>query len=169
MARCTGRSSQTGEPCKAWAIKGSTVCTAHGGRAPQVKKAARERLERQEAERAAALYGLPREVDPHTALLGELWRTQGYVDWLEGELTADEAKRVQEGWRSTLMEERRHLANVARDCIRAGIEERRVTLAEQQGQLLAQAISGILADLGIAISPEVGNVVRRHLSLVDSG
>jgi AcrR family transcriptional regulator len=40
MARCVGYSSQTGGPCQAWAIKGATVCAAHGGRAPLVRKAA---------------------------------------------------------------------------------------------------------------------------------
>lgn len=43
--RCTAHSSQTGERCKRSAIKGGTVCASHGGRAPQVKKSAKERLE----------------------------------------------------------------------------------------------------------------------------
>jgi hypothetical protein len=42
--RCTAHSSQTGERCKRSAIKGGTVCASHGGRAPQVKKSAKERL-----------------------------------------------------------------------------------------------------------------------------
>ena len=42
--RCTAHSSQTGERCKRSAIKGGTVCASHGGRAPQVKRSAKERL-----------------------------------------------------------------------------------------------------------------------------
>ena len=42
--KCRAHSSQTGEPCRAYAIQGGTVCAAHGGRAPQVKRAAEERL-----------------------------------------------------------------------------------------------------------------------------
>ena len=42
--RCAAHSSQTGERCKKAAIKGGTVCASHGGRAPQVKKSAKERL-----------------------------------------------------------------------------------------------------------------------------
>jgi hypothetical protein len=42
--RCTARSSQTGEPCKRFAIVGGTVCSSHGGSAPAVKDAARRRL-----------------------------------------------------------------------------------------------------------------------------
>ncbi len=33
-----------GENCPNWAIRGGTVCHVHGGRAPQVKQAAQDRL-----------------------------------------------------------------------------------------------------------------------------
>lgn len=42
-----------GEPCGNWPIRGGTVCVAHGGRAPQVRKAAQDRI-REAAEPAAA-------------------------------------------------------------------------------------------------------------------
>ena len=42
--RCTAHRSDGGE-CQAWAIHGGRVCAAHGGRAPQVRAAARRRLE----------------------------------------------------------------------------------------------------------------------------
>lgn len=42
--RCTAHSARTGLPCKAYAIKGATVCRTHGGSAPQVKAKAEERL-----------------------------------------------------------------------------------------------------------------------------
>ncbi len=29
--RCHAHSSQTGQPCRAWAVRGKTVCIAHGG------------------------------------------------------------------------------------------------------------------------------------------
>jgi hypothetical protein len=41
--RCTAR-KKTGEKCRKWAIKGGTVCTHHGGRAPQTKAKARQRI-----------------------------------------------------------------------------------------------------------------------------
>lgn len=43
--RCRAHSSRTGEPCKRWAILGGTVCTHHGGNAPQTKAAALARIE----------------------------------------------------------------------------------------------------------------------------
>lgn len=42
--RCTAH-KKTGERCRRWAIKGGTVCTHHGGRAPAVKAKARRRIE----------------------------------------------------------------------------------------------------------------------------
>lgn len=42
--RCTAHSSQTGERCKRTPVKGATVCASHGGRAPQVRAKAAERV-----------------------------------------------------------------------------------------------------------------------------
>jgi hypothetical protein len=57
-------------------------------------------------------------------------------------------------------------AKLAKLCIDAGVAERQVQLAEQQGQLMAQAIRGILTDLGVADHPAAPGVVRRHLTLI---
>jgi hypothetical protein len=57
-------------------------------------------------------------------------------------------------------------ARFAKLCIDAGIAERQVRIAEQQGQLLAQVIRGILTDLGVADRPEAPAVVRKHLTLI---
>ncbi len=42
--RCTAKSVRSGQRCKKAAILGGVVCQTHGGGAPQVKRAARERL-----------------------------------------------------------------------------------------------------------------------------
>lgn len=42
--RCHAKSKRSGQPCKNPAILGATVCRMHGGSAPQVRQAARERL-----------------------------------------------------------------------------------------------------------------------------
>jgi hypothetical protein len=42
--QCTAQSKQTGKRCKRPAIAGGTVCHFHGGAAPQVQKAAKERI-----------------------------------------------------------------------------------------------------------------------------
>jgi hypothetical protein len=58
------------------------------------------------------------------------------------------------------------LVNFSFAALKAGIEERRVRVAEQQGMLLAQAVQGILKELGVDQRPEVAGIVRRHLTLV---
>ena len=42
--QCKATSKQSGKRCKKAAIKGGAVCRSHGGAAPQVQKAARERF-----------------------------------------------------------------------------------------------------------------------------
>jgi hypothetical protein len=42
--RCIAN-NKSGTKCKRWAIRGASVCSAHGGAAPQVREAARLRLE----------------------------------------------------------------------------------------------------------------------------
>lgn len=50
-------------------------------------------------------------------------------------------------WLTLYMRERDHLVKVCTQAIKAGIEERRVRLAEQQGALVAGVIRLILGDL----------------------
>lgn len=158
---------------------GTGRCKFHGGASPNGRKSA----QKEEARKAVESYGLPRDVEPHAALLEELHRTAGHVAWLQqrvSELPEEELHGLVGGaaggipesaphvWIVMYRDERKHLANVAATCIKVGIEERRVRLAEAQGQLLAQVIRGVLEDLGVADLPEVPAVVRRHLTLVSS-
>ena len=43
--KCQARISEGSRQCERWAINGGSVCATHGGRAPQVKRSAKERLE----------------------------------------------------------------------------------------------------------------------------
>ena len=56
--RCKAKSTNTGRQCKNVAILGGTVCRFHGGSSPQVKQAARVRLEMAADRMAANLLGL---------------------------------------------------------------------------------------------------------------
>lgn len=70
--RCTAHKTN-GQPCKQWAIHGARVCRSHGGAAPQVKRAAEERI-RALVNPALDLitdYLEPPEVDEEGALLGQ--------------------------------------------------------------------------------------------------
>jgi len=180
-----GAKTRAGTPCKArrgWGTDhaGYGRCRLHGGSSPSGRKSAGV----EQARAAVASYGLSREVDPHSALLEELHRTAGHVAWLGSRVAelqeSDMAHPVgggQGGWPSIephiwiklYQEERRHLASVAKDCVKVGIEERRVHLAERQGEMIAQVLRGVLADLGVADDPNVPAIVRRHLTLVGDG
>jgi hypothetical protein len=168
-------------PCPNWPMKGQRVCRSHGGSAAQ-NRAAGERRHREEQARAAVVtYGLPREVEPAQALLEEVHRTAGHVTWLgdlvaeleRGELAqwSEAAGRRPSIWVELYQTERAHLARVAKSAIDAGIAERQVHLAEQQGELLAVVIRRILDDL--ALSPEqaarLPDVVPRHLRALTAG
>jgi hypothetical protein len=43
MTVCTAHRTN-GEPCRAWAIHGGRVCVVHGGKAPQVRLSAEQRI-----------------------------------------------------------------------------------------------------------------------------
>lgn len=158
-------------PCRNWPVKGGMVCRYHGGRAPQVAAAAAKRLAERKAALAVETFGLPRVVDPHEALLEELHRTAGAVAWL-GAVVADlERGAVVWGitmtktggedhgttraagvntWVQLWQDERKHLVDVSKACVSAGIEERRIRLAESSGQLLASVVQSILGRLSLS-------------------
>jgi hypothetical protein len=71
-------------------------------------------------------------------------------------------------WLKLYQAERTHLVKVCAEAIRAGVEERRVKLAESQGALLVQVIRAILGDLDLSADQKakVTEVVPRHLRAV---
>lgn len=135
-------------------------------------------------------YGLPVDVAPMEALLEELRRTAGHVAWLGSVVQALEAGDVvgvvgEEGldertgtmhhpeakpsvWVGLYQGERKHLTDVAATCIKCGIAERQVKLAEQQGQLLAEIIMAVLRDLKVPAA-KARPVVRKHLAAASAG
>lgn len=166
MARCTAHSTRTGEQCKKNAITGGTVCATHGGSASQVKRAAEQRLAQQAAEQAVRQHGLPRDVAPHNALLEELCRTAGYIDYLEVTIQADPDHK----WWESLQEQRVHYRHIAFACVRAGIEQRRMEITEQLAEQIAAFGRGVMEDLGINPNSEPARLAfRKHLTLIAGG
>lgn len=177
--KCTGRRTN-GEPCTKWPMKGQKVCRNHGGASPQARAAAEARIQVAEAAKAVKTFGLPREVDPRDALLEEVHRTAGAVAWLHEQVQALRTEDVVWGvteevtkdagefpgvdttraakvnvWVELWRLERAHLVKVCKEAIGAGLEERRVKLAEQQGAMLAGVIKAILGDLDLSPDQQV--------------
>jgi hypothetical protein len=184
--RCIRKATSTGDRCKRYRSPGTTVCVKHGAGAPQVRRKAAERVKLEAAARAAATFGLPREVAPDQALLEEIARTAGHIDWLGGIIEALDPKAVVcaseftgvntteqaavNVWVELYQRERTHLVAVCKAAISAGIEERRVKLAEQHGALLADVLRAVFADPELGMSDEqrraAPDVIRRHLAVV---
>ncbi len=191
--KCNGHAKSTGKQCTAWPIKGGRVCIKHGGKAGQVRAAADKRIAEKALTDAVKTYGLALDVSPTEALLDEVKWTAGHVAWLRARVQELEAQALSWGVRSVVdreggefpgtdtteaaaphvlldlyQRERKHLVDVCAKALQAGIEERRVRLAESQGALLADVIRRILGDLNLTAeqSALVSEVVPRHLRAV---
>lgn len=189
-----------GEPCRAWAIKGANVCRVHGGSRKATRAAAARRLEEEKARLIALKVTGPVEVDPSDALIELVHSAAGEVAYWRGEVDRIQAEhpqqmtmslaRVEKGQRDRSdvdmkhleagvpvayrmwVDARERLARYAATALKAGIEERRVRIAEEQGQQIAALIRAILADRELALTPEQAAaapaVAARHLRLLAS-
>lgn len=167
---CGAIRTTSGDPCRLTAGFGTDHlgygrCKHHGGATKSGALAGGAEMARS----MMVLYGTPVDISPTEALLQEVRRSAGHVQWL-GQMIqqmGEEAKGVPAGALITVLteqghrpaafidvyrKEREHLARVAKLAIDAGIAERHVRLAEQQGQLVAGVIQSILAKLDL--SPE---------------
>jgi hypothetical protein len=167
----------------------------HGGRSGHVRAKATQRLATQAAEREVARLGARRDIHPAEALLDLVHWTAGEVDyWRHRVQDLDDQDLV---WGMTqhrdgvgpegpvdvttheakphiayVMLERAsdRLASYAAAALKAGIDERRVQLAERQGALVADVIRGILDDLHLTPEQQllVGTVVPTRLRALTS-
>lgn len=161
LRACGARRKYDGGPCQQPAIRGSTRCRMHGGGAPQVRKAAAQRVTEAATLEVARQYGKPRTIDAGDALQEELHRTQGHVDWLNDQVSNHPHDP---GWLAVYQSERAHLAKLSSQIITSNVAERRTVLAEQSVDALEVAMTGILHDLGL--DPHDGyvrGVVAKHL------
>jgi hypothetical protein len=155
--RCKARRSADGEPCEAYAVTGAKVCSAHGGRAPQVKEAARRRsLERQAAAELARLDVTPLE-DPlsELALLAAqivAWKNMmaERVNALtslryEGEGSGEQLRAEVALWERALDRCERVLTAMAR----LNIDERLTEISEIRAHQIISFLTAVLARFGI--------------------
>ena len=185
---------KAGKRCVCWAMKNQRVCGFHGGHTRQAKAGALRRAAEEKARALVNTYGRRIDTTAVEALLEEVQWTAGHVAWLRERVQEIESGTAADGsedalvwgrtkrktggddwgetheaganaWLKLYQAERAHLVKVCSEAIRAGIEERRVKLAEAQGEQVAQAIRGILDDL--KLTPEqiarVPDIVPKHL------
>lgn len=133
--------------------------------------------------RRGPIYGTPtNDTDAAEVLLNEIRRTAGHIEWLRLQLSDSDpemfvktlwltkrasgfvtSKEIDTSdwskagalWVELYLNERRHLASICRTALAAGIEERRVRLAEKQAERVGEAIRGILLDIGALYDIEV--------------
>jgi hypothetical protein len=186
---CTGHTKngpRAGQPC-ARPCKPGETCNSHGGAAPQVARARARREQEAEAARQVATLGLAVDITPTDALLQEVQWTAGHVHWLRSKvqeldeqelvwgMTAESEKDSDKNGRETsskmsakpsiwydlYAKERAHLVVVCTAALKAGVEERRVRLAEQQGDLVAAVIGRILDAMLVAlVAAGLGDTLR---------
>ena len=182
------------EPCKAYAMKGQTVCSAHGGRSPQARAAGERRVAEERAAKVAARLAQPVDTDPARALLdlvssaaGEVAYWRARVDEIqdrdEKRLTSGLTKITEgkdRGGVTTLrtvetvaaieyrmwVGAQERLARYATAALRAGVEERRVRIAEDLGSHMVGLIRRILDRLDLQAWQEelASTVVPEELS-----
>lgn len=176
-ARAPERAERRGQPCSNRPVTGSDVCGVHGGRAPQTKGAAAVRVADGKARAAVAAFGLPRDVSPTEALLEEVQWAAGHVAWFRDVIAAAEGglrlDTTAEGRALVDLygQERDRLVRISKVTLDAGVEERRVQLAESQGALVAGVIRRILVRLNLSPEQEVlvGTVVPSELRALAGG
>lgn len=172
--------------CQAAPLSGQSVCQKHGGLSPGGQAAGQRRTVERKAEHLMRRFGGPVETTPTEALLDTVKWTAGYVAWLRDKVaavsaderlvwgqtrrtTGERASVTHEAgvnpWLALLGEWSDRLVKVCAEAIRAGIEERRVRLAEAQGALVADVIRKILGhlDLTPAQASKAGEVVPLEL------
>lgn len=172
------RAHRRGQPCDRYPDTGQWVCTVHGGKSGHARAAAAARVADRKARAAVAAFGLPRDVSPAEALLEEVRWSAGHVAWLREQIANfdDGAGPIalEPGGKALLdlyADERDRLVRMSKTTLDAGVEERRVQLAEQQGALVASAIRRILVRLNLSPEQEalVGVVVPGELRALAGG
>lgn len=170
------RGDRVGQFCQKWAVRGGTTCVSHGGASKSKLTKARNVVREGEALRFANMYGLPIEITPADALLKELHRTQGHVEWLQGKVSTildekdliwsvtekisrkggpknsyDETKfsSVEHMWLRIYRQERTHLVSIAGTIVKLGIAESYVRIAAQQAEMFESALVKILDGAGV--------------------
>lgn len=121
-----------------------------------------------------SVYGDPIDTDPHKALLDEVARTVGHVEWMRALISefGDKHEKKDEeaanalvqwtpalgmapsAWLGIYQEERKHLVRVAKACIDAGVSEKQVQIVQEQARQLAMILKAFIMSHDLAMTPQ---------------
>lgn len=176
---CQGHSSRTGKQCGKRPVKGGTKCATHGlakgtpGRAAADARVAERELEEQ-ARAAVMRFNARRDIHPAEALIDLVQYQAGIVEYWRGEvelvdrdaltwgITREKDDGTDKGTTheakpnvvySMLREASRDLAEYCKAALAAGVSERLVQVAEQQGHQLVAVFVATMSRLGVDVSP----------------
>lgn len=138
------------------------TCSYHGGNTPTLRTSAAKYVGGEVIDKMTMAYGYgsPIDINPVEALLQEVRRTGGHVAWLadriqlwemvdaDGKLTKP-IDDVQKQWLQLYYEERDRLVKQAKTALDAGVNERKIRLAERQGEIMIQALNAAFDALGL--------------------
>jgi hypothetical protein len=178
-ARCTATSKRSGERCKRYPTPGATVCRFHGGKAPQVKGRALERLESTRARSLLARLGEPEPIGHPVAELlavaAELKAWQRILRERVAELVSFSTSDVMhiERERAVVTLYERSLDRTERilvDMMKLDLAERMARITKEQGRTIAELLKRIIDDDELALDEHqravASTTVARHLRLL---
>ncbi len=181
---CGADSRRLGRKCErpaGWGTDhvGYGPCKLHGGTLKGVRAQAHKTMIMEEMQGTFGA-NMPVDIHPTDALLELVKMTAGYVRWLNkevGDLASVTQYNKQTGGKDTdalvrmLGEYTDRLARFSKMALDAGVEERMVRLAEQQGDLIAIVIVDLLDSLNLTVPQrEVApQLVREALGRLSDG
>lgn len=178
-----GAMGRKGTPCKrpaGWGTQhvGDGRCKLHGGNTATHRTAAVRTMIQTEMLGTTLGAHLAVDIHPTEALLELVKMTAGYVRWLNAEVAA--LGRLEESSYVTGLHEPKvlirllgeytdRLARFSKMALDAGVEERLVSLAEAQGELVASVLVNVLSDLALSPAQQAAapEVVRRHMLVLE--
>lgn len=131
--------------CKDWPIKGGTICSHHGGRAPQVASAAARNLVEADAVKELAKAKVRPVGDPIIALGDLAGEVRGVLEVIQANAVGG---TVDSPWMALLGDYIDRLSRILAAAGRLGLEQRRVKVEEEKLDLMDRVMRRAWAELG---------------------
>lgn len=167
--RCRGH-KRDGSACGQWAMRGTSVCQKHGGMAPQVRAKAEWRLAQEQVRLELARINPDdyERKDPGEELMEQLHVQSCWEAYLRDEVAhmASLEQTDMEGKRPQVLmvqwtQASERVAHYSELALRAGVDERRIRIAERDGRRFFEAVMAGLADPRFGLTDEQVRLGRK--------